>query len=85
MSVEGRRQRQNVEKVKLDVMPSLEEMYTKKYPNTPGQKVEQSFDTNKEMEIKEGVMEEQDIKEEVDDEMPSPCPSPCPSTLPSRT
>ena len=31
MSVEGRRQRQNVKKVKLDVMPSLEEMLTKKY------------------------------------------------------
>lgn len=34
MSVEGRHQRQNVEKVKLDVMPSLEEMLTKKYINT---------------------------------------------------
>ena len=41
MSVEGRHQRQNVEKVKLDVMPSLEEMLTKKYINTQEQKVNQ--------------------------------------------
>ena len=41
MSVEGRHQRQNVEKVKLDVMPSLEEMLTKKYINTLEQKVNQ--------------------------------------------
>ena len=44
ISVEGRRQRQNVEKVKLDVMPSLEEMFTKKYLNTPEEKVKQSFE-----------------------------------------
>ena len=41
MSVEGRHQRQNIEKVKLDVMPSLEEMLTKKYINTLEQKVNQ--------------------------------------------
>ena len=32
MSVEGRRQRQNVEKVKLDVMPRLEEIVYKEIP-----------------------------------------------------
>ena len=41
LSVEGRHQRQNIEKVKLDVMPSLEEMLTKKYINTQEQKVNQ--------------------------------------------
>ena len=76
MSVEGRRQRQNVEKVKLDVMPSLEEMFTKKYLNTPEQKVKQPFDENKDKEVKAAVVDAHDVKEEVDDELPSPCPSP---------
>ena len=39
ISVEGRRQRQNVEKVKLDVMPSLEEMFTKKCPRTKSETI----------------------------------------------
>ena len=76
ISVEGRRQRQNVEKVKLDDMPSLEEMFTKKYLNTPEQKVKQSFDENKDKEVKAAVVDAYDVKEEVDDELPSPCPSP---------
>ena len=42
ISVEGRRRRQNI-----DVMPSREEMFTKKYLNTPEQKVNQSFDEKK--------------------------------------
>ena len=81
ISVEGRRQRQNVEKVKLDVMPSLEEMFTKKYLNTPEQKVKQSFDENKDKEVKAAVVDAHDVKEEVYDELPSPCPSPCPQVL----
>ena len=44
MSVEGRRQRQNVEKVKLDVMPS------------PGQSPKRTSDEN-EFELKEDVEE----------------------------
>ena len=70
---------QNVEKVKLDVMPSLEEMLTKKYINTLEQKVNQSLDENEYKEAKAAVVDAHDVKEEVDDELPSPCPSPCPS------
>ena len=81
MSVEGRHQRQNVEKVKLDVMPSLEEMLTKKYINTLEQNVNQSLDENKYKEVKAAVVDAHDVKEEVDDELPSPCPSPCPQVL----
>ena len=76
MSVEGRHQRQNVEKVKLDVMPSLEEMLTKKYINTLEQNVNQYLDENKYKEVKAAVVDAHDVKEEVDDELPSPCPSP---------
>ena len=83
ISVEGRRQRQNVEKVKLDDMPSLEEMFTKKYLNTPEQKVKQSFNEIKDKEVKAAVVDAHDVKEEVDDELPSPCPSPGQS--PKRT
>ena len=72
MSVEGRHQRQNVEKVKLDVMPSLEEMLTKKYINTLEQNVNQYLDENKYKEVKAAVVDAHDVKEEVDDELPSP-------------
>ena len=81
LSVEGRHQRQNIEKVKLDVMPSLEEMLTKKYINTLEQNVNQSLDENKYKEVKAAVVDAHDVKEEVDDELPSPCPSPCPQVL----
>ena len=76
ISVEGRRRRQNI-----DVMPSREEMFTKKYLNTPEQKVNQSLDENKYKEVKAAVVDAHDVKEEVDDELPSPCPSPCPQVL----
>ena len=78
ISVEGRRWRQNI-----DVMPSREEMFTKKYLNTPEQKVNQSFDENKYKEVKATIVDAHDVKEEVDDERPSPCSRPCPSPCPS--
>ena len=65
----------------MDVMPSLEEMLTKKYINTLEQNVNQSLDENKYKEVKAAVVDAHDVKEEVDDELPSPCPSPCPQVL----
>ena len=75
-------ERQQMKQVKLAVMPSLAEMYTKKYTNIhENHKIDQSCETTetKEEEVQEDFMDENDVKEEVEDEMPSPCPSPCPS------
>ena len=72
-----------MKQVKLAVMPSLEQMYTKKYTSAEALETDQSCETTetKEEEVQEDFMDEGDVKEEVEDEMSSPCPtpSPCPS------
>ena len=80
-SKEEWKERKQMKQVKLAVMPSLEEMYTKKYTYAEKHDADQSCETTetKEEEVQEDFMDEGDVKEEVEDEMSSPCPSPCPS------
>ena len=79
-------ERQGMKQVKLTVVPSLEEMYTKKYTNIgENHKIDQCYETTEtiEEEVQEDLKDENDVKEEAEDDMPSPCPSPCSSPCPS--
>ena len=58
-SMEEWKERQHVKQVKLAVMPSLQEMYTKKYTNTENHNADQSCETTetKEEEVQEDFMD----------------------------